>query len=355
MERLLETGWRVIAITAADEYAGKLSALGVETEVVRFDRGGFHPVNDWSAYRQLVRLYRQYRPTLVHHFHAKPVILGTRAARAALGARVRVVNTITGLGHAFIHGGFVRQLASLGYRQALPAGDITIFQNRDDRDLFLEQGWVRRDGTRLIVSSGVDTRRFRPDGREPEPRVLMVGRLIRQKGILEFIEAARRLKTSHPEMRFQLAGEPDPRHPDAVPQAEIERAVGSGWIEYLGFVDDLPARLPRCYAFVLPSYREGVPRAVLEAGACGVPTVGADVPGTREVVADGVTGLLVPVRDADALFLALERLIGDRGLRDRLGQAAEASVRRDFDLRAIVQQQLDTYAELGMAVGAAAA
>ena len=354
MRYLLGLDWRVIAVTADDVHSRLLVEEGVILEPVIFNRGGFSPSLDFRAFLSLGRIYRHYQPNLIHHFHAKPVILGSIAAHLADEVQARVVNTITGLGYAFSRGGMVRWLASLGYRLALPWSSATIFQNPDDRNLFLDKRWVPESRARLIISSGVDCTHYSPPhgGLENDrPRVLMVGRLLRQKGIQEFVEAARIVKQNFPDVRFQLAGEREPDHPDAVPEEMINRAVDEGVIEYLGYITNLHEIFPYTYVFVFPSfYREGVPRVVLEAAACGVPTVGGDVPGTREAVVDGETGYLVPPQDPKVLSERIGRLLGDENLRRDMGMTARAMVKNRFDVDVITRQQLDVYRDIGVEI-----
>jgi glycosyltransferase involved in cell wall biosynthesis len=309
------------------------------------------PGADWKAYRDLAAVYRRWRPSLIQHFHAKPVIFGTLAARRVLGDSVRIANAITGLGHAFITGGVAARLAGWGYRAAMPRGDVAIFQNRDDRRLFLDRGWVSDEQARLIASSGVDVQRFSVvdrSGREGRaPVVVMLGRLLRQKGIPEFVEVARHIRQRWPEARFLLAGEEDPIHPDAVTADWVRNQDG---VEYLGRLSDVGPLLAKADLLLFPSYREGTPRVVLEAAATGLPTVGFDVPGVREAVRDGETGFLVPDRDVDALTQRVSALLGDEAQRLAMGQAARRMAEAEFDVRAIQQQYLNLYRELGAAV-----
>jgi len=341
-------------VTADDAHSRLLVEEGVVLEPVVFNRGGFAPRIDLLAFLSLIRIYRHYQPNLIHHFHAKPVILGPIAARLANDVQARVVNTITGLGYAFSKRGMVRWLASLGYRLALPLSAATIFQNSDDRNLFLNKGWIPESRARLIIGSGVDCARYCPSNSGPESdrsRVLMVGRLLCQKGIQEYIEAARIVKQDFPGARFQLAGEREPCHPDTVPDEMINQAVEEGIIEDLGYITNLHEIFPYTDVFVFPSfYREGVPRVVLEAAACGVPTVGCDVPGTREAVIDGRTGCLVPPKDSIALSVRIGELLSDKSLRRDMGKAARAMVEDRFDVDVITRQQLDVYRDVGVEI-----
>jgi glycosyltransferase involved in cell wall biosynthesis len=218
--------------------------------------------------------------------------------------------------------------------------------------LFLESGWVTADRSRLIVSSGIDTARFAAQHARDEtsPSVLMVGRLIWQKGVREYLEVAALVRDKHPRARFRLAGEWDATHPDAVPAAVVHEAVQRGLIEFLGFVTKIEAELARASVVVLPSYREGTPRVILEASASGAAVVAFDVPGCREAVVHGETGFLVPFRDAGALADAVSRLLGDDELRARMGRAGRRMVEERFDLQAITRAQLGVYRDLGVSV-----
>ncbi|HEX6387492.1 MAG TPA: glycosyltransferase family 4 protein [Anaerolineae bacterium] len=345
-------GWQVVAATADDAWATQLSAVGVTLEPVSFNRGGLALFWDVRAILALTRIYRRYRPALIHHFNAKPVILGSLAALFA--GSDRVVNTITGLGHAFIDGGTTRHLTATGYSLLLSRSAATIFQNADDLYLFVERGWIPAQLARLIVSSGVDTARFRPapTTRAPagSPGVLMVARLLGQKGVGEFVEAANLVKERYPAVCFQLAGERDRVHPDAVGEKWIHAVTNQGVIEFLGYLSNMPQQLHQTDIFVLPSYREGAPRVLLEAAACGLPVVATDVPGCREMVLDGVTGLLVPPQDSRALARAIIELLQKPELRRQMGQAGRKRVEAEFDIRAITEKYLAVYRNIGLAL-----
>jgi glycosyltransferase involved in cell wall biosynthesis len=347
IRRFLDAGWRVVLATADDDEAQYLAELGAVLEPVIFNRGGLAPRTDWRAWRRMRAIYHRWRPGLAHHFHAKPVMFGTLAARQVLGSAPAVVNTITGLGHAFVTGGLAARLAVLGYRAALPRSDVTIFQNRDDRQLFLDQGWVPEERAGLIAGSGINLDRFgyvdRAD-RQAAPVVIMVGRLLGQKGISEFAEIACRVRNRWPKARFLLAGEEDPVHPDAVTSDWVRDQRG---VEYLGRLEDVRPLLDEADILLFPSYREGVPRAVTEAAATGLPTVAFDVPGVREAVRDGDTGYLVPDRDVDALHARVVQLLEDEEQRLSLGRAARQLAEEAFDIRAIQEQYWNIYRELG--------
>lgn len=351
IEQFLGNGWQVVLATADDSESRVLVELGAALEPVVFNRGGLSPVADWCANQRMRQIMRKWVPSLVQCFHAKTVMMGTWAARRELGSAVRVVNTITGLGHAFIEGGLTTGLAGAGYRLALPRSDMTIFQNRDDRALFIKNGWVSKERSKLIAGSGVSLDRFNwvgRLGRDPsQPIVVMLGRLLNQKGIPEFAEVARRVRQEIPGARFCLAGEEDPIHPDAVNMQWLNNLSD---VEYVGRLADVTSFLEDADLLVFPSYREGVPRVVMEAAATGLATVAFDVPGVREAVHDGETGYLVPDRDVSAMTNRVMELLQDKMRRLALGQNAHELAKKSFDIGVIQQAYLDTYRALGMEI-----
>ena len=351
IKRFIESGWKVVIATADDAESQSLVDLGVVLQPVYFSRGGVAFAQDISAYKQLLNIYNKWKPSLIHHFHAKPVILGTLVARRLLGSSVSIVNTITGLGHAFINGGWIAKLAGFGYKFALPKSNMTIFQNNDDYALFLSNRWVNHDSTKVIASSGVDIAKFAFVDRSirdgDSPVVIMLGRLLRQKGILEFAEVAERVQMSLPKARFLLAGEEDLVHPDSLSIESIQNYDG---VEYLGRLDDVLPLLEMADLLLFPSYREGVPRAVLEAAATGLPTIGYEVPGVKEAVVNNLTGYLIHFNDVDALYERTIELLNDKKLRLRMGKAASELAKKSFDRREIENMYIKTYQELGVSV-----
>lgn len=349
IRNFLEAGWQVVLATADDVESQHLVDQGAHLEPVDFHRGGLSAIRDPLAFLRFCLIARKWRPALVQNFHAKPIVAGTLATRMVLGEQARIVNTITGLGHAFIEGGMTAKVAGLGYNFALPKADLTIFQNRDDRSLFIERGWVPEPCTELIVGSGIDVKQFtradRTRAGSGAPVVVMLGRLLRQKGLPEFVRVARRTRDRWPEARFLWAGEDDPVHPDAVP---AERVRDQEDIEYLGRLSDVRELLAQADLLLFPSYREGVPRAVMEAASMGLPTVAFDVPGVREVVSDGETGYLVPPHDVERMSARVAQLLDDEELRTAMGRAARQMCEESFDIRVVCDQYLDAYRKLGV-------
>lgn len=311
-------------------------------------RQGFNPFHELKSIWQLVQLYRRIRPDIVHHFTIKPVIYGSIAARI-LGIR-GIINSITGLGHLFIDQGWntrlLRTAAIWLYRISLPHTYV-IFENPEDRDIFIQRKFLKAGQTHLIMGTGVDVDKFQPTPRTNEvPVVLFSSRMLVTKGLLEFIEAAQILKQKGANARFVLAGTTDPGNPASLPEEQISAWKHSDALEWWGWQDDMPAALARADIFCLPSYREGVPNALLEAAACGLPIVTTDAPGCRDVVTDNVNGLLVPVKNAKALADALEILIISRNIRARMGTAGREIAMEQFSTSKVNRETLAVYSLL---------
>jgi glycosyltransferase involved in cell wall biosynthesis len=299
----------------------------------------------------LGRLVRAEKADLVHSFTIKCVVYGGLAARFAGAARV---NAVAGMGYIIISDkplalmlrpvvwALVR-LALGGLRTRL------ILQNIDDAALFLKTGIASAANIRLIPGSGVDCTRFPPPAesvRRGPLRVVLAARMLWDKGVREFVEAARTLKSQGRALRFQLAGAPDPGNPASIPELVLRDWQATGLVEWLGHVDDMPGLLASADIVVLPSYREGLPKSLIEAAACARPLITTDVPGCRAVVTDGVDGLLVPVRDALALAQAIACLQDDPSFARRLGEAARVKALAEYDECRIVAGTLDVYSEL---------
>ncbi|ELR99055.1 glycosyltransferase family 4 protein [Gloeocapsa sp. PCC 73106] len=344
MQRFLEKGWQVVAVVSPDDYTHILSEMKVIVEPVGFYRSSV--TTGGQLLFKLIQIYRHYQPEIIHQFHTKPMFLGTIASYFV--PQAKVINTITGLGFAFVTEGITNYLTVKGYQMLGRKSDIIIYQNHDDYRLFLDKKWVNPEKARLIVSSGVDIHKFSPaESPSLNLRVLMVTRLLWQKGVKEYIEAAERLKCDYPQVRFHLAGEWETKHPNGVPSAYIEAAVAKGVIEFLGYLKDMPLQLQGTDIFVLPSYyREGVPRVLLEAAASGVPVVTTDFPGCREAVIANETGYLVPPQDSKALSEAIALLLSDAQLRENMGQAGRRYILDNLTDDQIIEAYFRVYQDL---------
>lgn len=346
IREMIRRGWRVTAAAPDFDEAttAALRVLGATPADSPVARTGMNPLADLAYGRALIRLFREQRPDILLAYTIKPVIWGMLAARA-IGVR-RKVALVTGLGYAFTEGagdGLRRRLAEVAastlYRLALPGADRVLFQNPDDRDLFLGRGLLRDRGQVAVVDgSGVDLDHYAPAPLPQEPVFLMIARLLGAKGVREYAEAALALKRRHPDARFQIAGWLDPG-PDAIAETELRGWVEGG-LEYLGRLDDVRPAVTAARVYVLPSYREGTPRSVLEAMAMGRPIITTDAPGCRETVEDGVSGLLVPPRDASALERAMEHLLRDAAAAAAMGRRSLERARSRYDVHRVNGQIL---------------
>jgi glycosyltransferase involved in cell wall biosynthesis len=344
-------GAEVVMVSPPGPYAERLRAEGFRWLPLTMNRRGVNPLAEWRTVRELIGIYRRERPDVAHHFTIKPVVYGSIAARA--GSVPAIVNAVAGMGYVFIGDTLLARSLRPVVRATLKfalGGQSTrvIVQNPDDRTLLVSAGLASAQNTRLIRGSGVDIRRFRPTEPAParKPRVLLATRLLWDKGIGEFIEAARQLQRAGISAEFVLAGVSDSGNPSAVPQQEIERWAEEGVATALGHVEDMPGLLAGVDIVVLPSYREGLPRILLEAAASGIPIVTTDVPGCREIVEHESNGLLVPVKDAGALAAAIRRLIESPATRARFGASGRRRVLAEFDERIVIADTLKVYDEL---------
>lgn len=347
---LRDQGFEVTLAALATGAHRTVEQAGLRFVPMPFEPGGRNPAHEARTLAAIVDLYRRERPDLVHHVTIKPVLYGSLAARML--RLPAVVNAISGLGYVFIErpdDGVSHRALRTGikatYRLALANPRArTIFQNPDDRATFEGAGLVRRERTVLIKGSGVDLTRFvdtpLPEGR---PLVVLPARMLWDKGVGEFVEAARRLKSRYPDARFALVGGADRQNPAGIPEATLTGWRDQGVVEWWGHRTDMPDVFAQAHLVVLPSYREGLPLALAEAAACGRACVSNDVPGCREVVRDGETGWLVQPRDADALTAAIDEALGSRDELQRRGQGGRRMAEQEFSKAAVVRQTLDVY------------
>lgn len=337
-----DAGWRVSVLTRVGEAADGLRAEGFEMIGVDFVRARLDPLAEAALLRDIVRHYRRLRPDLVHHVALKPILLGSLAARLA---NVKaVVNAPVGQGFVFASDSTKARLLRPIVRTALRAaigsrGAWAIFENEEDRVAMIEAGSVQAARAALIEGAGVDLARFAPHAPLPGPlRVVMGARMLRDKGVLDYIAAAKILRVGGVSAEFLLAGEPDPGNPATLAEADLRDPA----VVWLGRVE-MAACLAEAHIACLPSYREGLPKFLLEAMAAGLPCVATDVTGCRDAVANGETGLLVPPRDPAVLADALGRLIADPALRSRLGAAGRARAEARYADAVICAQTLTVY------------
>lgn len=310
----------------------------------------------WTVFREFAQMYRvcrEVKPDLVHLVTIKPVLLGGLATR--LAGVPAVVAAVSGLGFVFVSSGFKaklrRWLVAAVYKWAFDHRNLrVIFQNVDDRDLVCRMTGLAPQRAVLIRGSGADLQIYRytpiPEG---EPLVILASRLLFDKGVREFIEAIRLLRSERVQgdpIRFALVGAPDPGNPSSISEAELAGWARDGVVELWGHREDMPQVLAAASVVVLPSYREGMPKVLIEASACGRAIVTTDIPGCRDVIEPGISGILVPPRDARALATAMAKLVGDRGLCASMGMAGRRLAERAYDVKQVVAEHLRIYREL---------
>ena len=349
---LRAAGYEVLLVSPPGTYGLKLQEMGFRWIAAPMERRSLNPLREFGLVLWLRRLVVEERVDLVHGFTIKCAVYGSLAARlASVSARV---NAVAGMGYVFTSNDLkaraLRPIVRALLRIALDGrGARLILQNPDDVALFTQARLVNPDLVRLIPGSGVDCERFLPvaaGGLGAPLRVLLAARLLWDKGLAEYVDAARELRRQGRDIAFLLAGDPDPGNPAAVPEVTLQAWVAEGLLRWLGHVDDMPALYGSVDVVVLPSYREGLPKGLIEAGASGLPLITTDVPGCREVVRNEVDGLLVPAKNAGALAEAIARLHDDPALRTRLGAAAREKALAEFDERIVIEKTIGVYREL---------
>lgn len=342
---LKDRGWDVVLMTPDGEHVEDMKQAGFRHITFNFSRKGINPLKEADTIRRIKQIYKEEKPDIVHHFTIKCVIYGSLAAEE-LGIRA-IVNSITGLGYLFLSNNpltkVLRSIVLKFYRKALSESQV-IFENPDDADLFLSLGLVNQDNRNIIVGTGVDTDVFHPiKAPDTVPLTVLPARMIRDKGILEFVEAARIIRAQGVKARFALIGKSDDGNPTSISYDELSRWQKEGDVEWWGWQDDIVTVLSMSDIVCLPSYREGLPRILIEASACGRPIVTTDVPGCHEAVEDGVNGFIVPVKDAQALAEALLKLINDPNLRSEMGSAGRQMAEQLFSIQRVNEETYEVY------------
>jgi glycosyltransferase involved in cell wall biosynthesis len=341
-------GYDVHVATMDGPAVAEIQALGMTHHPIPMTRSGKHPLQELGTLLALIRLFRRLRPRVVHLVTIKPVLYGGIAAR--LTRVPGMVAAISGLGFVFLSNSLkmrlVRSVVARLYRVALGhPNSRVIFQNANDRDMLKSMGAVRNDQVVIIRGAGVDLNAYRasPEPASPPVVVTMVARLLRDKGVQEFVQAARLLRERGVPVTMQLVGGVDAGNPTSATQEDVDAWRREGCVEALGERSDVAALYAAAHIAVLPSYREGLPKSLIEAAACARAVVTTDVPGCRDAIEPDVTGLLVPVRDAQALADAIARLAGDAALRQAMGTAGRALAEREFNVERVARIHVELY------------
>jgi len=352
---LLENGVRVTVIAPYDATADAMVALGATYIDLPLASKSVNPLHDLRTLYTLWRIYRKLQPDLIFHYTIKPNIYGSLAAMLA---RVKSIAVTTGLGYVFIQPSRAANVAKMLYKLAFRFPREVWFLNSDDRTTFLSQNLlVHPERAVLLPGEGIDLEQFRltsiPTGKRHFDFIL-IGRLLWDKGIGEYVKAARRLKTRYPHARFLLLGPVGIANPSAITRDELNRWIQEGSIEWLGETDDVRNYIANADCVVLPSYREGMPRTLMEASAMGRPIIASRVPGCQDVVVDGTTGLLCEARDADRLTEAMSRMLEmTEEQRAKMGLSGRERMLAEFDERTVVARYFATVkAQTGVTLSA---
>lgn len=346
-EACRDAGWEVVIATHVTDQGETIRQAGFGLEPLPLERRGTNPWREFQTVIAIVAALRRHRPDVLHCVALKPVLYGNLAA--VLAGQRRTVSALAGMGYAFTGTTAKVRLLRAVLATAMRAlvrrkGSRVIVQNGDDRDLLVGQGIAAPGQITLIRGSGVDLAAL-PALPPPSRPVIfaVVARMLADKGIVEAVEAARRLHRQGIACRLWLVGGTDPHNPSSLAEEQLRRWQEEGVAEWLGHQSDIAAVWRQAHVAVLPSYREGMPKSLLEAAACARPIVTTDVVGCREVVDDGVEGFLVPARQSEGLAAAMRRLAEDEPLRLAMGQAARARAERCFSQDIVVAEHLAIY------------
>lgn len=342
-----EAGYMVAVATPSSDAVSQIEAEGFRHYAVPLSRGGANPFAEIATIRGLYKLYRELQPALVHHVTIKPVLYGTLAAR--LANVPAVVNAISGLGFLFLARGWVSSFARIAvlnsYRWLFSRDCLwVIVQNQDDYRYLLDEGCLSQEKIVLIRGSGVDLKQFTmtPEA-EQTPLVVLPARMLWDKGVGEFVAAAQKLHARGVKARFALVGGIDPSNPKSVPAKLLADWARENDVEWWGNRQDMASVFHRANIICLPSYREGLPKVLLEAAASGRAIVTTGVPGCREVVREGENGLLVPARESEPLAEALYQLIDQPEMRQSMGKRSRQIAEAEFSINHVIEQHLAIY------------
>jgi len=342
IQALLDKDFRVICIAPYDSYSDKLvNELGATFHPIVMDNQGSNPVRDANLIYQFWKSYRKFTPAAALHFTIKNNVYGTWAARLT---GVPAINIVSGLGTAFIRKGFVSYIVRLLYRASQPLAHQIFCQNEEDLELLTSANLVPRSRIALLPGSGVDLKRFTPELREShdEPfRFLYAGRMLADKGLYELIEAVNGINSSGVKCSLWLSGFSDVGNVSAITQSQLTKWGEEPGIKWLGASDAMENLYPKVDCVVLPSYREGMPRSLLEAGAMGLPVIATDVPGCRNIVEHGFNGLLCKAKDSDSLAQSmLEIMAMTEERRKEMGVNARKTVSKNYDEQLVIAATL---------------
>lgn len=342
LKRLLSDGYHISVVTPNDKFSGKLKDMGCDVIDLPMSAKGVNPFDDIKLVTLLYRYYRKLNPDFIIHYTIKPNIYGSLAAKMAAIPSLAIT---TGLGYTFVNDNFIAKIARQLYKMAFRYPKEVWFLNEDDRQAFLEYSLVSGSKAKLLHGEGVNVSHFSPisvSSNNNRLTFLLIARMLWDKGIGEYIEAARVIKSKYPKTHFQLLGACDVPNPSLISREQISVWESEGIVEYLGTTDDVRTVIANVDCVVLPSYREGIPRTMLEAAAMAKPLIVSDAPGCKDVVIHGKTGFLCKVKNRDSLAAAMELII-NQSTQERvdMGMAGRNLVLHKFDERVVIEKYID--------------
>ncbi len=347
---LLEKGYEVHTIAPHDNYTQNLQEIGCIHHDVKMDSRGANPIKDIALTFELWGIYRKVRPDIILHYTIKPNVYGTLAASVL---KIPTINNVCGLGTVFLKNNIVSVFAMFLYKVAFKFPRKVFFQNPDDLALFLNRDLVPSKSADLLPGSGIDLAHFQPMEfkRNETFTFLLISRLITDKGILEYIEAIKSLRKKGINARFQLLGAKDPEHKRGIQLPVIDNWIRTNTVEYLGTTDDVRQFIEKADCIVLPSYREGTPRTLLEAASSSKPIVATDVPGCHHVVIDNYNGLLCKLKNSEDLALKMEQMLSlDDQTIKKFGENGRKKIEFEFDENLVISKYLQEISTLKAAV-----
>ncbi|RBM27768.1 glycosyltransferase family 4 protein [Vibrio tarriae] len=343
IKELLNCGVELYVIAPEDKFSAKLTEMGCQVLDLPMQAKGVNPIADLALMLRLLRNYREIKPDFIIHYTIKPNIYGSLAAKLA---GIPSLAITTGLGYTFVNQNVVSQVARQLYKFAFRYPKEVWFLNEDDRRAFLEHHLIEPDKAVLLHGEGVNLNHFVPTDK-PQPdeniRFLLIARMLRDKGVCEFVEAARQIRKQHPNAIFQLLGDCGVPNPSVIGREEIAQWEKDGIVEYLGTTDDVRPIIAQADCLVLPSYREGIPRTMIESAAMAKPLIVSDAPGCRDVVLDGQTGYLCEVKNAQSLAQRCEQFLTlSDSEKQAMGNAGRSFMEAKFDEKWVIKQYFET-------------
>lgn len=341
IKALQKEGYEIYVVTPRDEYSKKIEEVGIKYIDIFINNKGTNPIEDMKTIYQYYKIYKEIKPDIALHYTIKPNIYGTIGAKLA---GVKVVNNISGLGTVFLNDNISSKIARNLYKFALKFSDKVFFQNPNDRELFIKNNLVNENKTELLPGSGINTQKFLPlpkTIKDNKFKFLFIGRLVRDKGIMEYIDAAKIIKQKYKNIEFQILGHFYLNNPTAITEEELCKWTKKGIVEYLGTSDNVHDIIKESDCIILPSYREGLSRVLLEASSMEKPIITTDTPGCNDVVEHGENGFLCKVKDSKSLVRKIEKMLNlKEEERIQMGKIGRQKVKKEFDETIVINKYI---------------